>query len=416
MGMFVGIALGGAEWCFSQLESTAAASKLIGSRNMSLPETCLAQPLLKSLNDALSLKSDCLPGHDSLKVRRSEAETSKDTAQRLRKSGIPAAFKEHVLSEFDFAGTVGLTHPYGMSPAARRGLPALVGWNAIEHHRTDRNVRVETIHPIENEGIERLCAVEAPFAVALELIAGRHIMDDDRLIVLGESPEGLEATSVHVRQSGEDWTMTADAYASGSLDTVIPFCEARCQSISQLRVITFPEIPETQRVTATLTRPGLEVIDLPLAAQAAGAARYAALCMETPVESVLRRPGPASVQFVSVAPFPIGVCGVDSHGKLLWCPVVEAGQTLGVPIAPLTLAGATLLPSRLILAECVQPDRSPGEWVTDPAQLRWYAELPLGGLRTSPEGQVHISLDNSTAAWSYGWSDPFLRGTFVVAS
>jgi len=422
MGMFVGIALGGAEWFYSQLEATSTTSRVIYCGPREFPESASSASLLKAIDQTVSLQKPLRNvAPEPARMFRSEADASKDAALLIRKSGLPGAFKELIQDEIDFAGTIGVTHPYGMSPTARRSLPALIGWNPIEHHRVDREERVTTIYPEEGNLIDRVCAVEAPFAALLELLSRQSLCHGDRVLVIGESTPGLEITQIGVSQHEGVWRLAAEKYCSGTVDDPVSILAATDLSDRTERLLILPlagavdassiagELAHRMASFSPEVLPVLSGTEL-----ASGAARYAALCSGMPVAELFN--GLQDIEFSSVAPFPIGVCGLDSQGRLLWCPLVEAGEVLPVEARSVVIRGTSPIPSRLILAECLRPGRVPGEFEVDPAHLRWYAELPIDGLRNAQSGAIHITLESSTQAWGYGWSDPFLRGLFVAAS
>lgn len=149
---------------------------------------------------------------------------------------------------------------------------------------------------------------------------------------------------------------------------------------------------------------------------ASGAALYAALCSGEKGRAI-GADGIEKIELVSIAPFPIGVCGQDQQGGIHWCPLFEAGDRLKANNPrSIYLKEEHPIPPRLILAEYVQKNRCPGEWATDPALLRWYAEVPVTVPRHAREGSIDITIESSTDCWAYGWSDPFIRGSFVAGT
>jgi hypothetical protein len=418
MSEYVGVFFTQSDWvaAFLNIDSTSLTTK----RTNLVPLTSTRRGSADSLFDRVKIASQFIPATQtagrSVQAVRTEGEISKDVVSVFSEAGLKNYFQECVLDQMDEVGTVCIAHSYGMSPVIRRGLSPLIHLPVIEHHRTSPNERSTTIRPFKTKSIERGCAIEVPFAACLELLVRKRLQpceQTERVIILGGSEEGVEATVVNVSRNLSTVTFSAKKHFSGSTEKVAAWLDNLSNNLSDS---LDPLPPQKQRVfliKGTNASPALgESIDL--SDIASGAARYAALCAGEQPGVVLEEAEIQKIEFASVVPHAIGLCGQTPQGELIWSPLFEAGETLSGETRSVSFSDETI-PPRLILAESLQQDRIPGEWmIAAPVdQLRWYAEVPVVVPPNVTAGSVAITIQSSTENWNYGWSDPFISAVFV---
>ena len=416
MALFVGIFLAGKEWGASYLNVTAQTSTpLPDKRRASLKDGNSNVEFLKKIDHASQLR---FTGADMGNVQaiRNEVDISKAVAVAIRSTGLTNHFKEHVELAMDDVRTVGFAHSFGLSPTIRRGLPAMLKMDVIEQHRNNRNERSTAIYPSSQTAGGRGCAIEAPFAACLELLAQQMLKPCEHVIILGESGDGIEATKVRVIRDASKLIIAAEKYTSGTLSEVEKWM-AKLLHRSSVRdsspenlVIVFVEGTEDFHL---LIGSEQRQLSLSLTDIALGAARYAALCAGENPSVAINYQGIQKVQFESIVPHSIGICGQSPTGAVIWCPLFEAGDRLSGNSRSIHFLGDDVIPPRLILASSTKSDRIPGEWIEGSDQLRWYAEVPVDVPKNVSEGCVMITIEDSTDCWDYGWSDPFVRASFV---
>ena len=421
MGLYVGLTLAGGEWCFALLEVGRDSAKRAGDNAVPLPQGVSSQTIWKSLEQVTGLQPYIPIGaSESVPVIIYEVDVCKDVAQVIRRTALLRYFKQYVVEEsVDPIGTVGIAHPYGISPTARRALPALIDGDVIEIRRADRNER----RPMGSGMAERACAVEAPFAACLELLGTRAVCPPAWIAVMGDSSCGIEATliSAVADEQTQTWKLSAKAYRAGTKDEIsdwLPRTLQRLQGSQTMDVIlACLEGFNDSTLVKSMSDGGLRVSVQELAGAdfASGAARYAALCSGENVSSIIPGGGVRKLEFASIASHAIGVCGHDSAGETLWCPLYEVGEPLTGGHRRVRFEKCPI-PPRLILAECLRQDRCPGEWIGDLKQLRWYAEVPVSVPPDTREGIVDLTIESSTNCWEYGWSDPYISSSFAVVA
>ena len=419
MAEYVGVFFTQSDWvaAFLNIDSTSLTTK----RTNLVPLISTRRGSADSFFDRVKIASQFIPATQTAggnaQAVRTEGEISKDVASVFSEAGLKNYFQECVVDQMDEVGTVCIAHSYGMSPVIRRGLSPLILLPVIEHHRTSPNERSTTIQPFKTKSIERGCAIEVPFAACLELLVRKRLQpceQTERVIILGGSEEGIEATVVNVSRNRSTVTFSAKKHFSGSTEKVAAWLDNLSNPLSDCSID--PLTPQKQRVFSiegTNASPALgESIDL--SDIASGAARYAALCAGEQPGVVLEDAEIQKIEFASVVPHAIGLCGQTPQGEIIWSPLFEAGERLNGETRSVSFSGETI-PPRLILAESLQQDRIPGEWMIAPPvdQLRWYAEVPVVVPPNVTAGSVAITIQSSTENWNYGWSDPFISALFV---
>lgn len=432
MGNYYGISLAGHYWCCANLDISSVGAILTAEHTELLPDHITAPKILKTFDQTVSLSRHLdqtrpdQAGPASAFFNKVEGDVCNSVAQVIRNANLYGYFKEYIDSANAGAVTLGLTHPYGVSRAARRAFPALVNLEPIDRTRELPNERVSAIHPTSPTSVARVCALESPFAVALELFAQRRVSAPALIAALTEVAEGTEVTVIRLTIEGPTLKLSAVDYFVVAVHTPAAYAAISKSRIQRSLVPGFAisvihSSEQTKSCAAALaqslnalTSAVPAVCGFEPAGIAAGAARYAALCSNEEVGTVLQDDRVQKIEFASIAPYPIGLCGQNSRGEVVWCPVVEAGEPLaGSNRHSIHFAGDRLIPTRMLLAESLQPERYRGEWATDAKLLRWYAEVPVDVPRETHEGSIEIVIESSTDCWQYGWSDPFIRGTFV---
>jgi hypothetical protein len=419
MGSYVGLTLAGGEWCFALLEVGRDSATREHRQSVPLPQGVSSQMIWKSLEQVTGLQAYIPTGTSgSVPVINNEVDVCKNVAQVIRRTALLRYFKQYVVEEsVDTIGTVGIAHPYGITPTARRALPALIDGDVIEIRRADRNER-----RAKGSGMaERACAVEAPFAACLELLGDRGVCPPAWIAVLGDSSCGIEATLISAVADEQTWKLSVKAYRAGTKDEIsdwLPPVLDRLQGSQTMDVIlACLEGFNDSTLVKSMSDCGLRVSVQELAGAdfAAGAARYAALCSGENVSSIIPGNRVRQLECASIAPHAIGVCGHDGAGETLWCPLYEVGEPLTGGHRRVRFEKGPI-PPRLILAECLRQDRCPGEWIGESKQLRWYAEVPVSVPPDTREGIVDLTIESSTDCWAYGWSDPFISSSFAAVA
>lgn len=426
MGNYYGISLAGDQWCCANLDTSSGAATRYFEHVEQLPEKFRGQKILKNLEQCVSLSRYLTADEANTSINKGDGDICNSLAQELRNANLHGYFKEHIDSESDGTVTIGIAHSYGVSRTVRRALPVLMGLRPIEQNRQSANESVLSIHPKVTSSVERACAVELPFAICLELLAQHLVCPPALIVTVVVVANGFEVTTVS--QTVEGSTLKQSVVDHRTISTDVCPDSGRIwalrirQSIEPNSIVTIVHACRDETDCVSMLKQSLMVLtaavqtvsELKPTDFAAGAARYAALCSNEDVGIILDDERLEKIDFSSIAPRPIGVCGQNSKGELLWCPLVEAGDRLGIGNPhKIRFQGNRLIPSRLILAECLQSERSPGEWVTDSKLLRWYADVPVDVTRETRDGSVEIVIESSTGCRLYGWSDPFIRGSFV---
>jgi hypothetical protein len=323
-----------------------------------------------------------------------------------------------IFSELEFEAerpdAVGICHPYGLSPAARRALPALVDADPIQlRHRTELNGE----HRDTRRDL-RICAIETPFAACLTLVDRSELQLPATVVVIAEAADAFEITALKIDARSQELQMNVihhvqiaqhetDAASleesfhrffgnKGKLDAPVTIVsvESNTQQIAELL---------SDRLHGSTAR-RLDEQDL-----AAGAARYTSMCVEQDQSSFEYR----SLNCSLIVPRAIGICGRNEADKFFWCPIIEATQPMQATHL-MKLSGGSQ-PRRLVLAEHTGPARDVDSWGTesDVEHLRWHSQVTIDSITNAEPTSLEIVIQGSTGCLEYGWSDPFVSASLA---
>jgi hypothetical protein len=350
-----------------------------------------------------------------------DAKLRKSMREEIINLDISEKYSRHI---FDVGGTpnaVGICHPYGTSPPARRALPAVVSLDPISlESRTERD---------SERGEKRVCAIETPFAACLSLIDSKAMSLPATLVVVGPAPatlvvdglvaDGVEATVVRVAAQRTSLKMDAVFHCnlsestSDDLQKVAAVVQDRspkfAKSATKLIVSVGDETTQTANALSNAI-PDASLREIDERELAAGAARYASLCVDENHGFDF-----TTLDCTQVAEHPIGICGRNEDDEFFWCPITQPGHTLG-ETSTISIDGELPL-KRVVLAEFTKRDVEPQAWATaDDAQyLRWHSQVAVQQ-SNAPAKSLKVSIECSTGCLKYGWSDPYVKAELSESS
>lgn len=381
--------------------------------------------LLGSLEELTYLTQQSLSNEDGQLRIFEEVSVGRELGrkiQALNAGWYLAEFTEYLTGESITSNplTVCVCHPFGTSPTLRRALPSLFDHDPITLDR--RRGQSAAYEQLNSRG--RACAIELPFAVALELLSARSdslpasvfTANGHRIGVVSAGCSAYEFTTLCIRQSADEFVVSIESFTAIDSKANISYDLYHRLMAGSQRLLTVYAIGETEAVSTVVassiqneTLVDVKVESFPESFVASGAAQYAALCDEI-LSSI-----PLPVRFETLAAWPVGVIGrgpkVDDG--IYWLPLWE--QHARLDGKPLSIRHRGEPPSLLILAECTSANRIPGEVMSGVEHLRWHSQVRVNTHSTgesTPES-IEIALQPSIGCLNYGWSDPFVQATVV---
>ena len=343
-----------------------------------------------------------------------EEQASRAAFDALEVTNVGQCYHDWCASHSSSVDAVGISHPYGLSPTVRRALPALVdGEPFLARHRVDRDTPHSNLKP--NGEAPRLCALETPLAVALELVAKKRVEVPSVLVIVSPGSIGFEVTILDVRRALDSLVLLVTGFGLLPQNTSSVHCLTKWNGGNRVKATAVIHVGSQAAGPAWRISELIEcsnVIDTTETDAAAGVARYAVLCVKGHL--TLAGANISGLDCRLIAPHAIGICcrsETDGASELFWCPIIESG-------APLTGQEITVqfsepFPDEIVLAECVSTTRGRREWVVGTQDLRWHSLLPLLCNRDADrqQGDYRLSLriHGSAGCLRYGWSDPFAR-------
>ena len=414
--MYLGISCLRADWHAAQVTDQRD-SELVVTRldeTSVLPETGIFAEL-EPLTDLTRFYEKSEAGG---RFRSKEEQASRDAFDALEGTNVGECYDGWLRSQASSIDAVGISHPYGLSPAVRRALPALVdGEPFLARDRVDRDAPHCNLKP--NGEAPRLCALETPLAVALELVAKKRVEVPSVLVIVSPGSSGFEVTILDVGRNVDRLMLSVTGFGllpqnTSSVHSLTKHCLTKWNGGNRVKAAAVIHVGTQAADPARRISELIEcsnVIDTTESDAAAGVARYAVLCVTGHL--TLAGANISGLDCQLIAPHAIGICcrsETAGASNLFWCPIIEAGDLLtGQEI---TVQFSEPFPDEIVLAECVSTTRGRRAWVVGTQDLRWHSLLPLLYNRDAdpqPDDRLSLRIHSSAGCLRYGWSDPFAR-------
>jgi hypothetical protein len=242
---------------------------------------------------------------------------------------------------------------------------------------------------------DRLSAIEAPIALAIEGVACRavELEPSPRLLLLTGQPPVLELTAATLDRENDLLRLETTGHATINPDDVAGSLGHLSRGSLRDARLVHPGIPAfAEKVAGEL---GLDsnsgdVIDLGPHAVAIGAIRHGGLLTnQLWVGNRIDR-----LEIKRASPTSLGILGTNRVGEWFWRRLIERGTILGQePIrAGLNLEAASI--ERMVIAECPDPLLAGRRWLSQDewpsAGLRWH-EI-IAGAKVPENGDLQMSL------------------------
>jgi hypothetical protein len=376
-----------------------------------LPE----EGILARLESLVDLTPHNLKSESGNGLRTTEEEASHHAFEVLEGTDVGRWCHDWGEKQTSPVDIVGISHPYALSPATRRALSALA--DGVKPVRARRRSGRDVSHvDLESDGdTPRLCALETPLAVALELAATKQVEMPSVLVIVSPGSSGHEVTVIDVRRTVESLKLSVTGFGqlsqtSLSVQHLTAWnCGTRIDASAIVHVGDDAADPAKQ-ISELLKTPN--VISATEFDAAAGVARYAVLCDKRNLK--LAGTTISGLDCRLIAPHAIGICcRSESEGDsdIYWCPVIEARAPLSDQEIAVRLGMP--FPDEIVLAECVSSTRDPQTWVVGLQDLRWHSHVGLLDDRdpgqATGECQLSLRIEGSAGCTHYGWSDPIAR-------
>jgi hypothetical protein len=319
---------------------------------------------------------------------------------------LPAVYyDQRSMLNLDTPSAVGVCFPYATPPLVRRLLPILFDGNPIVPARRGEG----SLSPRETELSEgtRLCGVESPVAGCLDLVARGAVSLPADLWLMTGTATATELTALGARLTGDELQVTirGSRALSGSLEPKALEEQTRPWATSRRphKLVTYGDAaaPLARRAAQAIGLPEQAILEEPEERLAAGAARYAAMCLDRTLHGA-----PAPIHRLNVRgvlPHDLGVictlADLDSPGSPLantlpqspgnvsagekpayvWHRLFTAGES--PPDAPLRLPITGSPPRALVFAARRNHAARSHAWLERELwrehQVAWFAAAPL---------------------------------------
>ena len=414
--MYLGISCLRADWHAAQVTDQPGPEIVVPCLEKTgvLPETGIFAEL-ESLTDLTRFYENSEAGG---LFRLKEEQASQAAFDALEGTNVGECYDGWLRSQASSIDAVGISHPYGLSPAVRRALPSLVdGELVLARHRVDLDAPHCNLKP--NGEAPRLCALETPLAVALELVAKKRVEVPSVLVIVSPGSSGFEVTILDVGRNVDRLMLSVTGFGllpqnTSSVHSLTKHCLTKWNGGNRVKAAAVIHVGTQAADPARRISELIEcsnVIDTTESDAAGGVARYAVLCVTGHL--TLAGANISGLDCQLIAPHAIGICcrSETDGSDLFWCPIIEAGDPLtGQEI---TVQLSEPFPDEIVLAECVSTTRGRRAWVVGTQDLRWHSLLPLLYDRAadSPPDDYRLSIriHGSAGCLRYGWSDPFAR-------